>query len=62
MYVTGNMANQDLIHIFINHWPSRREGEVESEPKRIKIAGLVRKNRRNFNQKPIKQNTFNGRF
>ncbi len=42
LYVKGYMANQDLVHIFINHWPSRREGELISEPKRIKIAAQLR--------------------
>jgi len=42
MYVFGKL-NGDKIHIFINHWSSRRGGEMESEPKRMASAILARK-------------------
>lgn len=32
----------DTLHIFVNHWPSRRTGEKESEPRRITAANSLR--------------------
>lgn len=34
----------DTLHIFVNHWPSRRGGEQESEINRIKAAEVLKKN------------------
>ncbi|QQS37992.1 MAG: hypothetical protein IPM56_08660 [Ignavibacteriales bacterium] len=34
----------DTICVFVNHWPSRRGGETESEPNRINAAKVLRKN------------------
>lgn len=39
--VSGNL-NGELIHILVNHWPSRREGTKESEHKRVAAADLSR--------------------
>ncbi len=36
--------DEEIIHLFVNHWPSRRGGEIESEPRRIKAATILRKN------------------
>jgi predicted extracellular nuclease len=33
---------KDTLHIFVNHWPSRRSGQLESEPRRIKAATTLR--------------------
>lgn len=33
----------DTLHIYVNHWPSRRGGEVQSEPNRIRAAETIRK-------------------
>jgi len=33
---------KDTLHIFVNHWPSRRSGQLESEPRRIKAAKTLR--------------------
>jgi len=33
----------DLIHVIVNHWPSRRGGEARSRPKREKAAALNKK-------------------
>ena len=33
---------KDTIYFFVNHWPSRRGGEDESEPKRINAAKTLR--------------------
>lgn len=32
----------DTIHLFVNHWPSRRGGVLAGEETRIKVAGLVK--------------------
>jgi endonuclease/exonuclease/phosphatase family metal-dependent hydrolase len=35
-------TNGDLIYVFVNHWPSRRFGELKSEIKRIYAAQVLR--------------------
>lgn len=35
-------AKTDTIFFFMNHWPSRRGGEEQSEPSRIKAASVLR--------------------
>lgn len=42
LYVKGVLKGNDTLHIFLNHWPSRREGEKESEYKREKAASVLR--------------------
>lgn len=42
LYAKGNLAGTGEVHIFVNHWPSRSGGEVESRPKRIFVAELIR--------------------
>jgi predicted extracellular nuclease len=37
-----NLINKDTLHIFVNHWPSRRGGKEASEPKRIFVAEFLR--------------------
>lgn len=39
LLVSGRLEN-DLIHVIVNHWPSRRGGEARSRPKRIAAAKL----------------------
>lgn len=34
--------NGIILHIFVNHWPSRRGGEEKSEPNRIMAADVLR--------------------
>ncbi|MBK7762099.1 MAG: hypothetical protein IPI46_01845 [Bacteroidetes bacterium] len=41
LYVTGKFHGE-VVHIFVNHWPSRRGGEAASRPKR-KLAASVSK-------------------
>ncbi|WKK65958.1 endonuclease/exonuclease/phosphatase family protein [Lutimonas zeaxanthinifaciens] len=40
LYVHGILDSEE-IHLFVNHWPSRRGGKLKSEPKRLKAAYLV---------------------
>ncbi|HQB69158.1 MAG TPA: endonuclease [Paludibacteraceae bacterium] len=42
LYVCGTLPNQDTIHLFVNHFPSRLGGELESEPNRIAAAATLR--------------------
>lgn len=42
LFATLKVANGDVFYVFVNHWPSRREGEKESEPRRIYAAEQVR--------------------
>ena len=37
LYVKGELGKEE-IHIFVNHWPSRRDGGSETEHKRLKAA------------------------
>jgi hypothetical protein len=36
------MISGDTIHIFLNHWPSRRGGVLAGEAKRESISGMIR--------------------
>lgn len=40
LLVKGNLKGE-LTHFIVNHWPSRRKGTEESQPKRIRAAILV---------------------
>lgn len=42
LFATLKATNGDMVYVFVNHWPSRREGEKESEPRRIFAAEQVR--------------------
>ncbi len=42
LYVQGSVLGKDTIHIFVNHWPSRRGGQAASEPRRLIAAQVVR--------------------
>ena len=42
LYVKGFFLSTDTVHLFINHWPSRWGGKIETEPKRIKTANLLK--------------------
>ena len=39
-YVRGNL-NGERMHVFVNHWPSRRDGTAETDSKRISAAGTL---------------------
>jgi endonuclease/exonuclease/phosphatase family metal-dependent hydrolase len=38
------VINSDTLHVFVNHWPSRRGGVLAMEDTRMKIAAMVREN------------------
>ncbi len=41
LLVSGNLDG-DLIHVIVNHWPSRSGGEARSRPKRVAAAKLTK--------------------
>lgn len=42
LYVQGELYGKKKLHVFVNHWPSRREGEKESAHKRQRAAEVAR--------------------
>ncbi|MCL2040568.1 MAG: endonuclease/exonuclease/phosphatase family protein [Bacteroidales bacterium] len=43
LYVKGLLFEEHLIHIFVNHWPSRYGGQAPTMPKRNYVAQQLRK-------------------
>jgi predicted extracellular nuclease len=43
LYVEGELNGGVKTHVFVNHWSSRREGQQETEPKRVASATILRK-------------------
>ncbi len=41
--VVSGQLEDDVVHIIVNHWPSRRGGEARSRPKRLAAAKLNRR-------------------
>ncbi len=41
LLVVKGKLNGELIHVLVNHWPSRRDGDKETKEKRIKAAKQV---------------------
>jgi len=61
--VTGHLHGE-MVHVFVNHWSSRREGVEESDPKRMIAAKTLKKGIQtirdtNFNAKIIVMGDFN---
>jgi len=42
LYAHGILGGRDTLHVFVNHWPSRSSGEIESRPLRVWVAEAVR--------------------
>lgn len=42
LYTKGLTNKNDTLHVFVNHWPSRWGGQLESENKRITAAKVLR--------------------
>ena len=42
LYVQGITNNSDTLNIFINHWPSRWGGQLESEGRRVFVASVLK--------------------
>lgn len=74
LYVSLAMVNKtDTLHVFVNHWPSRRGGKTASDPKRMKaakaLANYIRKSHLggkktlfmgDFNDEPTDQSLLSG--
>jgi len=43
LYVKGTYKKDHILHLFVNHWPSRYGGVEESEPKRVVTAQRLRR-------------------
>ncbi|WP_303920536.1 endonuclease/exonuclease/phosphatase family protein [Draconibacterium sediminis] len=41
LYVLGTVNGEDSIHVFVNHWPSRYSGLLETRPARQQAARLL---------------------
>lgn len=41
LHVTGNVRNK-MVHVFVNHWPSRIGGDEKTEPKRVLAASVLK--------------------
>lgn len=42
LFANITLNNNEHLYFLVNHFPSRREGEKESEPKRLYVAGVVK--------------------
>jgi hypothetical protein len=42
LYAKGIVFGKYMLHLFINHWPSRFGGLAESQPRREFVAGILR--------------------
>ncbi len=42
LYVSGTTRGNDTLHVFVNHFPSRYSGELESEDSRLFVASVLR--------------------
>ncbi len=42
LYAKGIVQQEDTLHVFVNHWPSRWGGQLESEPKRLHVAQVLK--------------------
>ena len=42
LYIQGELKGNDEVHVFLNHWSSRRAGQKKSEYKRVKAATILR--------------------
>jgi predicted extracellular nuclease len=42
LHIEGKTADNETLHLFVNHWSSRWGGEKESEPKRLYCAVTLR--------------------
>ena len=42
LYSKGVLITGDTIHVFVNHWPSRWGGQLESEKYRIRTASVLK--------------------
>lgn len=51
LYAKLEVFQEDTIHIFVNHWPSRYGGQIATDPKRKYVAEVLKSNIDSINQK-----------
>ncbi len=44
LYSKFELKDGEILHTFVNHWPSRRKGQEASEYKRVKAANVLKSN------------------
>lgn len=44
LHVVGSFIQGEKIHVYVNHWPSRREGKKITERRRVYVASQLKKN------------------
>ena len=54
LFATLKATNGDVFYVFVNHWPSRRDGELETEPKRLYAAQVLRNKINELQKKDMK--------
>ncbi|MBN1252426.1 MAG: hypothetical protein JXR51_10270 [Bacteroidales bacterium] len=42
LYVKGTTKTKDTLHVFVNHWPSRWGGQMQSEERRMFVASVLK--------------------
>lgn len=42
VYASFQTKQKEVLHVFVNHWPSRRGGELETQQKRNNVATILR--------------------
>ncbi len=42
LYVKGRTRNREILHVFVNHWPSRIGGLEKTEPNRVEVAQILK--------------------
>ncbi|MGC9374099.1 MAG: endonuclease [Bacteroidales bacterium] len=63
LYVKGIANNTDTLHIFVNHWPSRWGGQLESEGNRVTAAQTLKNTVDSiFNRNPYSNIIITGDF
>ncbi len=55
LYVHGKLHGEEM-HIFVNHWPSRRDGDVETEYKRLHAVKTIEEFMNSIEKKVEKPN------
>lgn len=55
LYVKGKL-NGEEVHVFVNHWPSRRDGSNETNAKRVKAAETLKAFMANIEQETANPN------
>ena len=60
LYVKGKL-NNEIVHVFVNHWPSKRLGSDYTKAKRMEVAGLLLNEMKqlNSNEKVVVLGDFN---